>query len=294
MGALLGALTALASCKENERSASAVNVPVVAASAEASAPAPAIDASAEFSRESFPSASAALEAVLTRTHPRILAFGEVHAPRDAHVPSAAARVRTELLPQLAPRSAALVVEAWEPSNCNRAVEAKIAKTNQEVTQNQAKTNTNEYLALAEDAKARGMVPLPLRPTCEESAKVADAGAADLVTMLETVTQVAERTLTSAFEKTGPDKLTLYYGGALHNDLHPSAERASWSFGPALARRSDGGFVELDLVVPEFIKDTEVWKSLPWRSSYDVARDGATVQLLSRNGKSFVLVFARTP
>lgn len=223
-----------------------------------------------------------------------MAFGEVHAPKDARVASATQRFRQELLPLLAPRAGTLVVEAWQPSGCNAAVEAKIAKTNQEVVQNQAKENPNEYLALAQDAKARGLVPLPLRPTCDESARVADAGAADLQTMLETVTLVAQRTLEGAFARSPAPQLTLFYGGALHNDLNPSAERASWSFGPALERTSAGGFVEIDLVVPEFIKDTEVWKSLPWRSAYDEQRDGATVQLLSRTGKSFVLVFARTP
>lgn len=192
---------------------------------------------------------------------------------------------------LAPRSSALVVEAWQPAGCNRAVEAKVAQANHEIVQNQAASNTNEYLALAQDAKGRGLVPLPLRPTCDESAKVADAGAADVSVLLETVTHVAQRTLESALAKTPPNKLTLFYGGALHNDLQPTPQRATWSFAPALDQASGGGFVEIDLVVPEFIKDTDVWKSLPWRSAYDAARDGASVQLLSRAGKSFVLVFA---
>ena len=239
------------------------------------------------------SAAAALERILGLVPTaRVVAFGEVHAPRDAHVASATARFRQELLPLLAPRTSAIVVEAWQPAGCNAKVEAKIAQTNREVTQQQAKTNPNEYLALATDAKARGLVPFPLRPTCDESARVADAGAADVGVMLDTVTRVAQRTLEGALERS-PDKLVLFYGGALHNDVSPSAERASWSFGPALTERTNGGFVEVDLVVPEFIKDTEVWRSLPWRNRYDVTLDADQVQLLARDSRSFVIVFAKT-
>lgn len=290
------ALLGLSGCKENERSAGSSAAPLQGASGHSPSPRAPLDAGAAvegFGREPFPTAAAALEAALRWGHPRVVAFGEVHAPKDARVPSATERFRTELLPLLAPRAGTLVVEAWQPSGCNAAVEAKIAKTNQEVVQNQAKQNPNEYLALAQDAKTRGLNPLPLRPTCEESARVADAGAADLSTMLETVTQVAQRTLEGALSRSPAPQLTLFYGGALHNDLRPGPDRAGWSFGPALDRASEGGFVEIDLVVPEFIKDTDVWKSLPWRSAYDEPRDGATVQLLSRTGKSFVLVFART-
>lgn len=205
-----------------------------------------------------------------------------------------ARFRRELLPLLAPSAQALVVEAWQPSRCDARVEAKVAQKNREVTQNQAPTNVNEYLALAQDAKALGVVPFPLRPSCEESARVADAGADDLLVLLETVTQVAQRTIEAALAKSSPDKRVLSYGGALHNDLEPTTERAAWSFGPALAGATHDAFVEVDLVVPEFIKDSDVWNNLAWRSQYERERDGAHVQLLSRGTRSFVIVFAQTP
>lgn len=282
----------LAGCGEDKRSAP--RAPAAAPTASVAPVATAPDDAGAFSRETFPTAVAAFEAVLARATPRVIAFGEVHAPKDSKVESATARFRQQLLPLLAPSATALVVEAWQPSGCNQAVEAKVASANREVTQNQAATNTNEYVALAQDAKSRGVVALPLRPTCEESARVADAGAGDLAVMLETVTQVAQRTLEGALAKSPPDKRVLFYGGALHNDLQPSAERASWSFGPALARNTQNAYCEVDLVVPEFIKDTDVWRNLPWRGAYDLARDGERVQLLSRGTRSFVLVFAKTP
>ena len=283
-GALLGA------CGEDKRSAPKAPAPTPSASIAAI---PTQDAGT-YTREEFPTAAAALEAVLARATPRVIAFGEVHTPKDARVESVTSRFRQELLPLLVPSTTALVVEAWQPSGCNKVVEAKVAQANKEVTQNQAPTNVNEYLALAQDAKAKGVVPFPLRPTCEESARVADAGADDLLVMLQTVTQVAQRTIEGALAKSPPDKRVLFYGGALHNDLQPSAERASWSFGPALASATQNAFAEVDLVVPEFIKDTDVWKNLPWRNQYELGRDGAHVQLLSRSARSFVIVFATTP
>jgi len=288
---LAAILLGLAGCRENERSARKPTEPAPPQLAVAPTP-------TGYTRLPFDSATAALEAVLARTRARVLAFGEVHAPRGARAPSATEHFRQELLPSLAPRAAALVVEAWQPAGCDAKVEAAVAQANREIVQQQSERNPNEYLALAQAAKALGVLPLPLRPTCEESARVQGAGAADIDVLLQTVRLVAERTLDEAVRRSKPEagtaKLVLFYGGALHNDLEPAPERARWSFGPALDRTTDGGFVEVDLVVPEFIGETDTWKSLPWRSAYDAARDGSRVQLLTRNGKSFVLVLAATP
>src|SRR5687767_10839967 len=48
----------------------------------------------------------------------------------------------------------------------------------------------------------------------------------------------------------PGKTLILYGGALHNDLKPLKGWEAYAFGPSLSEAIDGGYVELDLVVPE--------------------------------------------
>ena len=90
-----------------------------------------------------------------------------------------------------------------------------------------------------------------------------------------------------------DKLVLLYGGALHNDLAPRAGREAFSFGPELKAHTGGRYVELDLIVPEFIKDTETWRALPWYSHFDPKRAPEKTTLYNPSPGSYVLIFPRS-
>ena len=81
-----------------------------------------------------------------------------------------------------------------------------------------------------------------------------------------------------------------YGGVLHNDLEPDEAKAAWAFGPALEKRVKGRYVALDLFVPEFIEDTEVWRALSWYAHYDKVKLGSKTTLFKLGDKSFVLIF----
>jgi hypothetical protein len=87
---------------------------------------------------------------------------------------------------------------------------------------------------------------------------------------------------------------LTYGGLVHNDRAPREGREEWSFGPRLAERTGGSYVELDLIVPEFVRPEPPWTNLPWYPHYDAARDGAETRLFETRPGSFVLVFPRAP
>ena len=64
---------------------------------------------------------------------------------------------------------------------------------------------------------------------------------------------------------------IVYGGALHNDLAPPAERAAWSYAPELAAKSGGKLVAIDLFVPEMITDDASWKAFAWYPCSSAAR-----------------------
>jgi hypothetical protein len=56
----------------------------------------------------------------------------------------------------------------------------------------------------------------------------------------------------------------------------------------------GRYVALDLIVPEFIKQTDVWRALPWFEHYDARRLAGRAVLFSPAPASFVLVLRGTP
>ena len=86
---------------------------------------------------------------------------------------------------------------------------------------------------------------------------------------------------------------LAYGGALHNDLSPSATRESFRYGDALQAFTGGRYVALDLIVRELIKDNEAWRSLPWYGQVDPELHPESYLLLQPAPHSYVLFFPRT-
>lgn len=245
----------------------------------------------------FASAEDAFRWVLAHD-PEILAVGEAHAQKGTEaIASTTKRFTDALLPIVAPRASDVVVELWAPDpSCRKEVKA-VASAQKPVTSAQASTNQNEYLTLGTRAKALGMTPWLLRPTCDDFAMLADAGADDAVgKMLALVERLTEDKLTKLWQRNrasasgAPPKMVLAYGGAVHNDLAPSAETKDWSFGPPLAARTSGRYVELDLIVPEYVKDTPTWRKLPWYAAHAAdpgPKDEAT--LYAQGDRSFTIV-----
>ncbi len=250
--------------------------------------------------ERFASPAAAFDRVL-EGRPRVLAVGESHAPADGpRVPSATVRFKELLLPRLSGRATDLVLELWIANGKCGKSEVAVREKQAPIVAREAKTNPNEFVALGDAAFGLGIKPHVLVPTCEEYARILDAGAGDVDLMLTTI---AKRSIDVAFKflpaeltdaATGPSTL-LMYGGSVHNDLHPRPGREPWSFGPTIAAKVPGRYVELDLVVPEFIKDDEVWKNLPWFPHFDRAKhtDVETVLMHPKDGV-YVLVFPFAP
>ncbi len=140
-----------------------------------------------------------------------------------------------------------------------------------------------------------MTPWLLRPTCDDFAMLADAGADAIEQMLRLVKRLTQQKLTQLWQKNvadagGKPRVAIAYGGAMHNDLKPSPDGAEFSFGPELDRVTGGAYVELDLIVPDFVKDTPTWQKLPWYAAWKAdtkPRDKATLFVLADH--SFVLV-----
>jgi len=178
-------------------------------------------------------------------------------------------------------------------NCSKEVK-QVASAQKPVVTAQAETNQNEYLTLGNKAKAAGMTPWLLRPTCDDFSMLADAGDDAIGQMLGLVKRLTQEKLVQLMQKNGGQKAVVAYGGALHNDLKPPPETKDFSFGPELDRQTNGRFVELDLIVPEYVKDIPTWTKLPWYSTFVADRaankdqDKATLYVLGE--RSFTLIF----
>lgn len=244
----------------------------------------------ELGCKAFPTAAAAFDFVL-RNQPRVLAVGEAHAQSDG--PKAASSTRRfmdGLLPRLAPRASDLVIELWLANGSCGKVEQKVAKQQGEVTAPQAATNQNEFVELGHRAKAVGIMPHALVPSCEQYQKIAGAGAADIEEMLTMLKNVTAHDVQELLAKRGPERLIVAYGGAMHNDLTPREGREAFSFGPELAQLTQGRYVELDLVIPEQIKATDAWRALPWYSHYSREKAGTEAYLFSWTPNAYALLF----
>jgi hypothetical protein len=264
--------------------AAAVTAPVAAA--------PPFRDCGELGCKAFPSASAAFDYVLSEK-PRVLAVGEAHAQGDAaQSDSSTKRFMDALLPRLAPRATDLVIELWLANGSCGKVEQKVRKQQSAVTAPQAATNQNEFLELGHRAKALGIMPHALVPSCEQYQKIAGAGAADIEEMLAMIKGVTLHDVQDLLAKRAPDRLVVAYGGAMHNDLTPRQDREDFSFGPELSRATGGQYVELDLVIPEQIKDTEAWRALPWYAHYSREKAGTDAYLYSWAPHAYALFFPK--
>jgi hypothetical protein len=242
--------------------------------------------------KAFPTAAAAFDFVLAES-PRVLAVGEAHAQGDGPKSASSTRRFMEgLLPRLAPRATDLVIELWLANGSCGKVEQKVAEQQTAVTAPQAATNQNEFVELGHRAKALGIMPHALVPSCEQYRKIAGAGAADIEEMLVMLKSVTAHDVQELMTKRAPQRLIVAYGGAMHNDLVPREGREGFSFGPELAAATGGRYVELDLVVPEQIKETDAWRAQPWYAYYSREKSGTEAYLFSWAPHAYALLFPR--
>ncbi len=243
--------------------------------------------------KAFATTEAAFDHVLADS-PRVLAIGEAHLQSALpKLPSTTRRFMDTLLPRLAPRATDLVIELWTANGSCGKVEQQVQKQQQAVTAPQASTNQNEFLELGHRAKVLKIQPHALVPSCEQYAKISGAGARDIEEMLSMLKEVTQRDVQKLLALRDPQRLIVAYGGAMHNDLLPRSGRETFSFGPELARATGDSYVELDLVMPEQIGDSEAWQALPWYPHYDRAGSGKEAFLYSWAPHAYALIFPRT-
>lgn len=233
-------------------------------------------------------------AILAETRPRVVGFGEHHELAGATVQSALARFHHHVVPVLANRTSDLVLEFWARDACGAKSEA-VNQNVQQVTARPASTG-NEVIDLLTSTKERGIANHVLPLGCDDYDSILDpAGEVDYEKLLVLVTrklgEQSSRVLAARAETpAGPGRdLLVVYGGALHNDLDPIEGTADLSYAPALRARAGGAFVEIDLVVPEYVAGDPVARGQPWYPILEAHAAADRVLVVRRGPGSYVLI-----
>jgi len=239
---------------------------------------------------------AALAPVLA-SRPTVLAVGEVHQIEGASaVPSSIKRF-TGLLPLFKGLATDLVVETWITDGKCGETETKAVAEIREETARPAQTG-NEVLDLGIAARGLGIMPHVLNVSCAEYATLlgTDRTLDDGKLLRMVAGKLSELALDLAKVRAkakGARPMIVVYGGALHNDRAPAPDDAPYCFGPAVAKATAERYAELDLYVPEYIRDDEDLAKEPWFKAMDAkVRGGATLLVRTRPG-SWVVVFPWT-
>lgn len=227
--------------------------------------------------------------------PRILAVGEYHETKGAPKVKSALERFTRELPLFDQRIGALVVETWMMSGQCGAAEkqatAAVAKTTQ-----RPDSTEDELTRLLDRTYAMGVKNHILLIDCDDyRSMLDDAGELDAEASLLLVRRKVSEKVVEALEKgeVAGDQLLLIYGGAVHNDLAPLPQWSAYAFGAELSREVEGHYVELDLLVPEYVEDDEDLLKEPWFSAaMKLSKAGKTV-LVNPHPGVYLLLFPRT-
>lgn len=230
-------------------------------------------------------------------HPQILGVGEYHELKGApKVPSAIRHFMNEALPVLDGGATSLIVETWMLNGRCGQVEKQAAQAVEKTTKRPKETE-DEVTTMMGRAYDLGLKNHTLLINCDDYKSMLDKdGELDAEqSLLLMRRKVEEKAMQVRDEEEGglPGKMLILYGGALHNDLTPTADDAPYTFGQSLQKETRGGYLELDLLVPEYVDTDEELLKFPWFSpALALAKKGKTVLIQPSPGVN-VIVFAYT-
>jgi hypothetical protein len=244
----------------------------------------------------FDSPAAALESVLA-ARPRVIAFGEYHEVKGgAAAKSAIAHFQEEMIDRFQNQGSDLIVETWvTEGNCGKKEQEVVTQV--EETTKRPETTESEVVTLMKRAKAIDIQPHILKVSCAQyNALLDDKGEIDYVKLLQTVTDLLNEKISEVLKTRAKaqDKTILVYGGALHNDVHPRKELASFSFAARVSKEVKGKYLEVDLYVPEYIDGDKDLKAEAWYPLLQKTAQPGKATLIKRSANSFIIVFARAP
>jgi hypothetical protein len=250
----------------------------------------------EFEHERFPTGAQALKAILDRTKPRAVGFGEFHQQHGTFkILSALERFSKDMLPLFAGKTSDIVVETWVASGSCGEVEKEVVTQVEKITE-RPKTTENETIRLLKRAKGLGIQPHILDVECEDYEKVKDKdGGLDYLELLELVgARLKEKGLKVIANPAPGDsnRMVVIYGGAIHNDAEPDEMWESVSFAKPIRKAALNRYLEVDLYVPEFIQTSNLVRDEPWYPLASRLASKSKALLIKLRKDSYIIVFRK--
>jgi len=242
----------------------------------------------------FPTAREALDEIL-KSSPRVIGFGEYHQTNDSlGVRSAIKRFTEEMLAALAETGSDLIVETWAEYGTCGEQEAKVSKDVKKVTE-RPPTTENEVLTLLGRAKELGIAPRVLPFDCDDYEQLLGKdGEVDYEKLLTLITGKLQTAATEALARRSRKgrRLIALYGGSLHNDLYPDEGVADFSYATKVQEKTAGGYVEVDLYVPELVAGDKLLAQEPWYPLLEQRASIDHVVLFERDKGSYILILKK--
>jgi hypothetical protein len=239
----------------------------------------------------------ALVAILEKTQPGVVGFGEMHqVTGTTGTLSAIERFTRNMLPVLAGRASDLIVETWVSlGRCGKA-EKKVVKQVDEVSDRPQETG-DETIRMLKAAKALGVQPHILGVDCKDYEKVLEPdGGLDYFAFLELVGRtLGDRAAEVASKRPaapGRPSMIAIYSGSAHNEVAPRPGFEPISFASRMDALGRGRYVEIDLLVPEFVEQSSLARDEPWFAQLEKLASKDRVVVLERAANSYAIILRR--
>jgi hypothetical protein len=188
------------------------------------------------------------------------------------------------------------LETWIfEGTCGAAREETLSSQLRSTTQRPHGTE-DELGALVAATKNSGAQPHAMTLACRDHAILTPAGGElDYEALLGLVTRELSRVTSSILRTRGPSPgpdgrdLVVIYGGALHNDRFPYEGVNQWSYAAAIDALAADRYVEVDLYVPEYIRDQKTLAGEAWYGIMAEASDPETTVLIQRGPRSWIVL-----
>lgn len=257
------------------------------------------DAALEPAFARFPSLADAVAHIVGQTRPRVIGFGEFHQTNDATPVRPTLDRFNDQLDALVRGASDLIVETWVEAGKCGAGEQAVNNDVREVTERPPVVE-NQLLSLLTGAKERGLGLHLMTMECADYARVLQDEEVDYAKLLQLIKEKLAGLAARVWQyraanppADGTPRTILIYGGALHNDIHPRAGIEDISYAAEVrALVGDGGYIEVDLFVPEYIEGNPLIVQEPWYPSFSRHADRDHVLVFERAPRSYVVILRK--
>jgi len=243
----------------------------------------------------FDSLEDAINHITDKRNPKIIGFGEIHSEYSELFPAVKPTIGRfqDTLVDIKRGETHLVIE--KSMRLSEICFSELSQTERlDAWLDRPPSKLNSWFSTLKVAREAGYQPHVLDFTCDDlEVRLGYKEGPDWPSF---ITSYAIRKVLQIENTREVEGLTMYYGGAIHNDFYLNAPHPEWSIASVLSDQSSDGFVEVDLLVPELVDEDKALRSrlsdnVGWYFTYLENRTEVPdkIFLFERSENSYLLV-----